>query len=111
MPGVAYFNSLLLQQIAMLKINREEYDDEIVIGWVVMENGVMNGVIPLTGKSKQLNKLLADIIAGIPGEWEPAILDGKPVRYFMSIPLTISHNNAKFQDIEFSSGMLHYNRY
>lgn len=110
-PGVAYFKSSILQQIAMLKTNLEEYNDEIIIGWVVMENGVMNGVIPLKGKSKQLNELLADIIAGIPGEWEPAILDGKPVRYFMSIPLTISHSNAKFQDIEFSSGMLHYNIY
>jgi len=110
-PGVAYFNSSLLQQIAKSGINLEEYDDEIVIGWVVMETGIMNGVIPLKGKSQQLNKLLADIIAEIPGEWTPAILDGKPVRYFMSIPLNISHNNAKFQDIELSQGMLHYNRY
>ncbi|MCP4310162.1 MAG: hypothetical protein GY790_02780 [Bacteroidetes bacterium] len=110
-PGVAYFNSSLIKQIAKSGINLEEYDDEIVIGWVVMETGVMNGVIPLKGKSQHLNKILADIIAGIPGEWEPAILDGKPVRYFMSIPLNISHNHANFQDIEFSQGMLHYNRY
>jgi len=32
-----------------------------MIGWVVMETEIMNGVIPLKGKSQQLNKLLADI--------------------------------------------------
>ncbi len=110
-PGVVFFNSYLLQQIAKSKINLEEYDDEIVIGWVVMETGVMNGVIALKGKSLELNKILANMIAGIPGEWQPAILDGKPVRYFMSIPVNISHHNAKFQDIELSQGVLHYNSY
>jgi hypothetical protein len=111
LPGAAYFNSHLLQQIAKSKINLEEFDDEIVIAWVVMETGVMKGTIALKGKSLQLNKIMADFIAGIPGEWEPAILDGKPVRYFMSFHLTISHNDANFQELELSHGVLHYDRY
>ncbi len=110
-PGVAYFHSYLLQQIGELKINLDEYDDKVVIGWVVMENGSIDGVIALEGKSDQLNQLLVEIIARIPGEWEAAILDGKPVRYFMSIPLNITHDEVNFQDLEFSMGVLHYNRY
>jgi hypothetical protein len=110
-PGVAQFNNSLIKGIAEAKINLDEYDDEVVIGWVVMETGVVDGVIALKGKSLQLNQMLVDIIAGIPGQWEPAILDGKPIRYFMSIPLTISHQGAKFQDIELTQGVLHYNRY
>jgi hypothetical protein len=110
-PGVAHFNSCLIQGVAKAKINLDEFDDEVVIGWVVMETGVIDGVIALQGKSLQLNQMLVDIIAGIPGEWEPAILNGKPIRYFMSIPLTISHQGAKFQEIELTQGVLHYNRY
>jgi hypothetical protein len=110
-PGVAQFNNSLIKGIAEAKINLDEYDDEVVIGWVVMETGVIDGVIALKGKSLQLNQMLVDIIAGIPGEWEPAILDGKPIRYFMSIPLTISHQGAKFQEIELTQGVLHYNSY
>jgi hypothetical protein len=110
-PGVAYFHSYLLQQLAAAKINLDEYDDEIVVGWVVMETGELDGVMALKGKSLELNELLVNIISNIPGEWEPAVLDGKPVRYFMSIPLTIFHNETNFQDVEYSWGVLHYNRY
>jgi len=110
-PGVAYFQSYLLQQLAASKINLDEFDDDILIGWVVMETGVIDGVMALKGKSLELNQLLVDIISRIPGEWEPAILNGEPVRYFMSIPLTILHQEAKFQDLEYRWGVLHYNRY
>jgi hypothetical protein len=110
-PGVAYFHSYLLQQLAASKVNLDEYDDEIVVGWVVMETGVLDGVLALKGKSLELNELLVNIISNIPGEWEPAVLDGEPVRYFMSIPLTIFHNDANFQEVEYSWGVLHYNRY
>jgi hypothetical protein len=111
LPGVAYFQSSLIQKMAEAKVNLDEYDDDIIIGWVVTENGQIDGVIPLKGKSKELNQILVESIAAIPGEWEPAILDGKAVRYFMSIPLTIFHNEAKFQEIEYSWGVLHYNKY
>jgi len=110
-PGVAYFQSCLIQAIVDAKVNLDEYDDEIVIGWVVMETGHIDGVIALKGKSKGLNQILVESIAGIPGEWEPAVLNGKKVRYFMSIPLTITHDEVKFQEIEYSWGVLHYNKY
>ena len=110
-PGVAYFQSCLIQHLVEAKVDLNEYDDDILIGWVVMENGHIDGVIPLKGKSKTLNQILVESITKIPGEWEPAVLDGKPVRYFISMPLTISHREAKFQDIEYSWGVLHYNRY
>jgi len=110
-PGQKFFNSYLMQQLKKSKINLEEYEDRVLIGWVIMENGLMDGVIALEGKSLQLNQILVDIIAEMPGAWEPAILDGNPVRYFMSIPLNFMHHDAKFQHVEFSSGVLHYNRY
>jgi hypothetical protein len=110
-PGVANFHSSLLQQLGEAKINLDEFDDDVVIGWVVMETGQIDGVIPLKGKSEELNQILVESIARIPGHWEPAVLNGKPVRYFMSIPLTIFHHEAKFQEVEYSWGVLHYNKY
>jgi len=111
MPGQEFFRDYLMQQIKNSKINLEEYEDRVVIGWVVMENGEIDGVIALEGKSLTLNQLLVDIIAQIPGAWEPAVLDGHPVRYFMSIPLNFMHKDAKFQDLTYTWGVLHYNRY
>jgi len=110
-PGVANFNSFLLVELGKSGINLNEYDDDIVIAWVVMETGVINGAIALKGKSLTMNELLCDIISRTPGEWEPAILNGEPVRYFMSIPLNITHNDVKFQELEYTWGVLHYNKY
>ena len=36
----------------------------------------------------------------LPGEWQPAELNGVPVRYFMTIPLNFMHREASFQDID-----------
>ena len=76
-----------------------------------MESDKIDGAIALKGKSRQLNQILVNTIIELPGYWTPAVLDGKKVRYFMSIPLNFIHQEVNFQDIEFSSGVMHYNRY
>ena len=110
-PGQEYFREFLMQQLINSQINLEEYDDDVIIGWTVMENGVIDGVVAIQGKSKILNQTLVDIIAQLPGKWEPAVLDGDPVRYFMSIPLNIRHNDARFQGFLFTGGVIHYERF
>ncbi len=111
LPGVAHFHSQLLQELGKSDINLNEFDDDVVLGWVVMETGVIDGVLALRGRSDELNQTLVDIISGIPGEWKPAVLDGKAVRYFMSMPFTIFKKESKFQEVEYSWGVLQYNRY
>lgn len=109
--GNDFFRSYLIQQIGKSKLDLSQIEDVVVIGWVVMETGNIEGTLALQGKSRQLNQYLVKTIAELPGEWQPAELNGIPVRYFMSIPLNFLHNEANFQEVELSSGMLHYNRY
>ncbi len=109
--GDKFFKSYLIQQLSRSKIDLSQIEDEVVIGWVVMETGKIDGVIALKGKSQILNEFLVKTIDGLPGTWQPATLDGKPVRYFMSIPLNFIHKEVRFQDVEFSGGVMHYNIY
>ena len=109
--GPQFFNSYIIQSLNNSKLDLSEINDVVEVGWVIMENGQMDGVIPLSGKSRQLNQLIVNTIAGMPGEWQPAMLDGKAVRYFISVPLNFSHSEASFQELELSSGTLHYNKY
>ena len=109
--GNDFFRSYLIQQLGKSKLDLSQIEDVVVIGWVVMETGNIEGTLALQGKSRQLNQYLVNTIAELPGEWQPAELNGIPVRFFMSIPLNFLHNEANFQEVEFSSGMLHYNRY
>jgi len=109
--GNDFFRSYLLQQLKQNEIDLTQIDDRVVIGFVVMETGDIDGVIALQGKSRQLNQILVDIIAGLPGHWQPAVLDGSTVRYFMRIPLNFMQQQATLQDLEFSGGIMFYNKY
>lgn len=109
--GDDFFTNFLLQQLESSKIDLTQIEDQVVIGWVVMETGTIKGVTVLKGKVRQLNDILVETIRQLPGSWEPALLNGSPVRYFMSIPLNFSQRQARFQELEISSGMLHYEKY
>jgi hypothetical protein len=109
--GDRFFRNYLVQNLEKSQIDLSQIEDRVVIGWVVMETGKVSGVIALEGKSKQLNQFLVQTIAGLPGDWQPAELDGKPVRYFMSIPFNFIHKEATFQEMDLTDGMLYWNSY
>ncbi len=109
--GNDIFRRHILESLGRSKIDFTQIEDIVEIGWVVMEDGHLNGVIPLRGKIRQLNEVLAQAISELPGSWEPARLNGRPVRYFMSVPFNFMQREVNFQDLEMSGGMLHYNRY
>ena len=109
--GDNFFKSFIIQKLADSKLDLTQIEDEVVIGWVVLETGKIDGAIALQGKSGQLNELLVNTISELPGYWIPAELNGKKVRYFMSIPLNFIQRGVSFQDIELSSVMLNYSRY
>lgn len=109
--GDEFFNSFILKNLSNSKLDLTQVEDQVVIGWVVMETGNIEGVIAMKGKSRQLNEFLVKTIASLPGYWTPAVLNGSRVRYFMSIPLNFMQRDASFQEVEFSSGVMHYNRY
>ena len=109
--GPEFFHKYILQNLYDSDIDLTQIQDVVEVAWVVMENGEMDGVIALSGRSLQLNQFLVNTIAGMPGKWQPALLDGKVVRYFISVPLNFQQNTISFQELELSSGTLFYNRY
>ena len=109
--GPAFFKSYLLQRLSESQWDLTQIQDEVVIGWVIMENGEMAGVRALKGKSNVLNQYLVQVIASMPGKWEPATIDGSPVRYFMSIPLNFISKDVTFQEMGFAAGQFYYTRY
>ena len=109
--GPDFFKNYLLQRLADSKWDLSQVQDEVVIGWVIMENGEMAGVRALQGRSNVLNQYLVQVISSMPGKWDPATIDGSPVRYFMSIPLNFISRDVTFQDMGFAAGQLYYTRY
>jgi len=110
--GDEFFKSFLIKKLEQSKIDMTQIQDEVVLGWVVMTDGSLDGIITTKGKSRELNQILVNTIAELPGTWTTPMLDGSPVRYYMSIPLNFIQRNARFQEIDLSpGGVMHYNKY
>lgn len=109
--GDKYFKNYILQKLSDSGMDLSQVEDVVVISWVVMETGELEGIMATRGRSQQLNQILVNTIAEMPGTWQAAILNGAAVRYYMSFPLNFMQNEANFQELDFSSGTLHYNKY
>ncbi len=109
--GPKFFHTYILQNLYNSNLDLTQISDVVEVAWVIMEDGSMDGVITLKGRSQQLNQFLVNLIAALPGEWQPAMLNGKAVRYFISVPLNFEHLEVSFQDLELSGGVMHYNKY
>lgn len=109
--GPRFFHSFILQNLYNSDIDLTQISDVVEVAWVIMEDGSMDGVVALKGRSLQLNQFLVNIIADLPGDWQPAMLNGKPVRYQVSVPLNFEQLEVSFQDLEISGGVMHYNKY
>jgi len=109
--GVEFFNSYIMQRLHASGFDLSLVEDRIVIGWVIMENGSLEAPVALEGNNRQLRELLVEIMAGLPGTWKPAVLDGKRVRYFMTLPLNFYHQDVSFQNLEMSGSILHYDSF
>lgn len=109
--GDKYFKNYILQKLHDSGMDLTQVEDVVVISWVVMETGELEGIMATRGRSQQLNQILVNTIAEMPGTWQPALLNNAIVRYYMSFPLNFMQNEANFQELDFSSGTLHYNRY
>lgn len=109
--GVEFFNSYLIQRLKTSGYDLSLVEDRVVIGWVIMENGKLESPVALEGESIPLRELLVEIISDLPGTWEPAVLDGRYVRYFISLPLNFHRQDITFQNLEVSGSVLHYDTF
>lgn len=104
--GDSHFKSYLLSGIYSSEFDISQVNDKVVLGWVIMETGELKGIHVVSGKIKGLNELLIKLVTELPGSWTPATVDGKQVRYYMTIPFNFSNNVEPFETLEFSSGFL-----
>lgn len=104
--GQEYFRNYILTGIQEAKIDLQQYNDNIILGWVVMEDGSIQGIHRISGKSVGLSNFIIKLIEEMPGDWEPAKLNGEVVRYYMRVPFNFSNNIQGFDNVELSGGML-----
>lgn len=106
--GNVHFRAYMLQGIEESKIDLTQISDQVVVGWVIMKDGSTAGFHTISGVYSQLNKTLIQLIQQMPGEWQPAMLDGNPVRYYMKLPFNFSAEVDYMDNLEIRGGILFY---
>lgn len=106
--GKEYFQNFVMKSLEAARVDLNQYNGVVTLGWVINENGELQGAHVLAGQYSGLGKLLADIVEDLPGKWEPAHLNGKKVNYFMKFPINFDNDAhlQKFDGVEYSDGYL-----
>jgi len=107
-PGMTVMHSHVLETFKNSNLNLKDLDGRIVVGFVVLENGMIDGVRIENGFGWQLNTLAVRAFKTMPGTWQPAKLNGKDVRYYQLFPINFIHYDYDFDSLDFKGGMLYW---
>ncbi len=83
----------------------------LIVGFVVMEDGTIDGIRILKGITPGVNAIAVNAIKSLEGNWTPAKLNGRVVRYFQVFPINFIHREYRFDAVEFTGSMLHWERF
>ncbi len=89
-------------------IDLTQVEGRIVVGFVVMENGSIEGLRIEKGLGQDLNNLALQALNTLPGEWQPAKLNGEKVRYYQLFPINFIYRKFDFDYLELKGNMLYW---
>lgn len=107
--GDAKIQQHVLQTFKNTGLDFTSVSGRVVVGFVVMETGEIKGVRIMKSLSSQIDLIAIFAIQSLNGNWSPARLHGKPVRYFQLFPINFIVKESTFQYMEFNGSMIYYN--
>jgi len=108
LPGMGVLHNHILEIFNKSGINFSKLDGRIVVGFVVLENGQIDGVKIEEGYGWQLNTVAVSSFKTLPGTWQPARLDGNEVRYYQLFPINFIYHNYDFDYLDLKGGSLYW---
>ena len=100
--GNENFQRFVNARMAKYGLPVHEIHDQVIIGAVVMESGELSGVRILEGNVALVNEFFRETIEMLPGKWEPAKLNGEPVRCLIRFPFNINKNASSLKYLQLS---------
>lgn len=100
--GNEFFQRFVNTRLEKYGLPVHDIRDQVIIGAVVMESGELAGVQVLEGNVESVNEFFRRTIELLPGNWEPARLNGEPVRCFIQFPFNININVSSIKFLQLS---------
>lgn len=111
-PGIKVMHQHILKGFKDAGIDISAISGSLILGFVVMENGTIDGIKIIKGLGPNINSVAYESFASLQGSWTPAKLNDKTVRYFQIFPINFIYKSQSFEFAEFGKGgILHWGAY
>ena len=107
-PGNNVLHQYLLKEFKDAGIDLSSISGSIIIGFVVMEDGTIDGIKILKGILPTINTVAYQSFVNLKGEWKPAKLNNQNVRYFQVFPINFINKEQHFEFAEMRGSTLHW---
>jgi hypothetical protein len=108
--GTNVMNQHILQGFKEAGIDVSTISGSLIIGFVVMENGTLDGIKIIKGLGPNINTVAYNSLMtlALRGNWTPAKLNNKTVRYFQVFPINFIQEVQRIQYAKVRHDDLHY---
>ena len=111
-PGIKVMHQHILKGFKDAGIDIANISGSLILGFVVMENGTIDGIKIIKGLGPNINSVAYESFASLQGSWTPAKLNDKTVRYFQIFPINFIYKQQSFEFAELGKGgILHWGAY
>lgn len=106
--GMGYVHEHILKTFNKSGLDLSRVSGKIKVGFVVKENGRIDGIKIEEGINGTLDNLALQAFRTLLGEWTPAKLNGENVRCFQLFPINFIYTEYDYDYVEMSGSMLYW---
>jgi hypothetical protein len=106
--GTKTLHDHVLKTFRESEVDLSQMEGRLVVGFVVMENGEIDGIRIEHGLGLDLNNLALTAFHTLQGKWQPARLNGENVRFYQLFPINFIYREFDFDYLEMRGSMLYW---
>ena len=106
--GMPFLHNHMLKTFKESEVDLTQLEGRLVVGFVVLENGEIEGIRIEQGMGWELNNLALQALHTLQGEWQPARLNGEYVRFYQLFPINFIYREFDFDYLEMRGSMLYW---
>lgn len=107
-PGNKVMHEHILKGYKDAGIDISAISGSMVIGFVVMENGTIDGIKIIKGLGPNINSITCELFSNLQGTWTTAKINNQNVRYFQVFPINFINKETHFQFAELGKGGINW---
>lgn len=106
--GTKALHDHVLKTFRESQVDLSQMEGRLVVGFVVMENGDIDGIQIERGLGLDVNNLALTAFHTLQGKWQPARLNGENVRFYQLFSINFIYREFVFDYLEMRGSMLYW---